>query len=40
LLSSVESQLELTKQCLEVCLEYRNPVAIITKSALIERDVI
>ena len=24
---------------LEVCLEYRNPVAIITKSALVERDV-
>jgi DNA repair photolyase len=36
---AVESQLELTKQCLEVCLEYRNPVAIITKSALIERDI-
>ena len=35
---AVESQLELTKQCLQVCLEYRNPVAIITKSALIERD--
>lgn len=35
---AVEQQLELTKQCLEVCLEYRNPVAIITKSALIERD--
>ncbi len=35
---AVEKQLELTKQCLEVCLEYRNPVAIITKSALIERD--
>ena len=34
----IESKLELTKQCLEVCLEYRNPVAIITKSALIERD--
>jgi DNA repair photolyase len=35
---AVESQLQLTKQCLEVCLEYRNPVALITKSALIERD--
>ncbi len=35
---AVEKQLELTRQCLEVCLEYRNPVAIITKSALIERD--
>ena len=28
----------LTRKLLEVCLEYRNPVAIITKSALIERD--
>jgi len=35
---AVESQLHLTRQCLEVCLEYRNPVGIITKSALIERD--
>ncbi len=34
----VERELELTKQCLEVCLEYRNPVSIITKSALVERD--
>ncbi|HUS32384.1 MAG TPA: PA0069 family radical SAM protein [Kofleriaceae bacterium] len=36
---AVEKDLELTKQCLEVCLEYRNPVSIITKSALVERDV-
>jgi DNA repair photolyase len=35
----VESKLQLTRQCLEVCLEYRNPVAIISKHALIERDV-
>jgi DNA repair photolyase len=35
----IESKLQLTKQCLEVCLEYRNPVAIISKHALIERDV-
>ena len=35
----IEAQLTLTKQCLEVCLEYRYPVAVITKSALIERDV-
>jgi len=35
----VEKDLELTRQCLEVCLEYRNPVSIITKSALVERDV-
>jgi DNA repair photolyase len=36
---AVEKELQLTKQCLEVCLEYRNPVSIITKSALVERDV-
>ena len=35
----IEATYELTRQCLEVCLEYRNPVAIITKSALIERDI-
>ncbi|MFN0062511.1 MAG: PA0069 family radical SAM protein [Myxococcaceae bacterium] len=34
-----EASLQLTRQCLEVCLEYRNPVGIITKSPLIERDV-
>jgi DNA repair photolyase len=28
----------LTRACLEVCLAYRNPVGIITKSTLIERD--
>jgi DNA repair photolyase len=36
---AIEKDLELTKQCLQVCLEYRNPVSIISKSALIERDV-
>lgn len=36
---AVERKLELTKGCLEVCLEYRNPVGIVTKSALVERDV-
>ncbi|MCX5744206.1 MAG: radical SAM protein, partial [Proteobacteria bacterium] len=35
---AVERDLQLTRQCLEVCVAYRNPVAIITKSALIERD--
>lgn len=35
---AVEAQLHLTRQCLEVCLEYRNPVAVISKSALVERD--
>jgi DNA repair photolyase len=36
---AIEKDLQLTKQCLEVCLEYRNPVSIITKSALVERDI-
>lgn len=35
----VEYKLKLTRQILEVCLKYRNPVAIITKNALIQRDV-
>jgi DNA repair photolyase len=35
----IEKELELTKQCLEVCLAYRNPVSLISKHALIERDV-
>lgn len=35
----VERELELTRRCLEVCLEYRNPVSAISKSALIERDI-
>jgi DNA repair photolyase len=34
----VERDLQLTKQCLEVCLAYRNPVSIISKHALVERD--
>jgi len=34
----LESALGLTRQCLEVCLQYRNPVHIITRSALVERD--
>lgn len=34
----LEASLRLTRQCLEVCLEYRNPIAIITKAPLIERD--
>jgi DNA repair photolyase len=35
----VEAKLRLTRSCLEVCVEYRNPIHIITKSALIERDI-
>lgn len=34
----IESNYRLTRRCLEICLEYRNPVAIITKSALVQRD--
>jgi DNA repair photolyase len=35
----IERQLRLTRRCLEVLEEFRNPVAIITKNALVERDV-
>ncbi len=35
----LEASYKLTRACLEVCLEFRNPVSIITKSALIERDI-
>ncbi len=34
----LEASLRLTRACLEVCAEYRNPVAVITKAPLIERD--
>jgi len=34
----VEKDLRLTRQCLEVMLEARQPVAIITKNALVTRD--
>jgi len=34
----LENEYRLTRSILEVCAEYRNPVHIITKSALIERD--
>ena len=30
---------EITRRCLEVLAEYRNPVAIVTKSYLVSRDV-
>jgi len=35
----LEAHYELTRRCLEVCLEFRNPVSIVTKSALIRRDI-
>lgn len=34
----VERRLGLTRRCLEVFVEFRNPVAVITKSALVVRD--
>src|SRR5689334_6552095 len=34
----LEAKLKLTRACLEVCAEYKNPVGIITKAPLIERD--
>ncbi|HXK25204.1 MAG TPA: PA0069 family radical SAM protein [Myxococcota bacterium] len=34
----VEAKLRLTRRCLEVFAEFRNPVVIITKSALVARD--
>ncbi|MFA5833402.1 MAG: PA0069 family radical SAM protein [Bacteroidota bacterium] len=35
----IERKLQLTRKCLEVALKYRNPVGIITKNALITRDI-
>jgi DNA repair photolyase len=34
----IEARLGLTRACLEVCAEYGNPVHIITKGSLVERD--
>ncbi len=35
----LEAAWQLTRGCLEVCRDFRNPVALITKSALVRRDV-
>lgn len=35
----LEAKMRLTRGCLEVCAQYNNPVGIITKSAVIERDI-
>ncbi|HTQ51649.1 MAG TPA: PA0069 family radical SAM protein [Candidatus Acidoferrales bacterium] len=35
----VEAKLKLTRRCLEVLLEFRNPVFIITKNRLVTRDI-
>jgi DNA repair photolyase len=34
----IERKLEITRKLLQVCLDYKNPVGIITKNALILRD--
>jgi len=34
----LEAAYRLTRRCLEVCLEFRNPIGVITKSALVRRD--
>lgn len=35
----LEADYELTRRCLLVCLEFRNPVGLITKGTLIRRDI-
>ena len=35
----IERKLQLTRRCLEVLAEFRNPVAIVTKNHLITRDI-
>ncbi|MCK5942180.1 MAG: PA0069 family radical SAM protein [Planctomycetes bacterium] len=35
----LEASYRLTRSCLEVCAEFRQPVGVITKGALVERDV-
>jgi DNA repair photolyase len=35
----LEAHYQLTRGCLEVCAEYRNPAHVITKSPLVERDI-
>ncbi len=35
----IERTLRITRQCLDVCREFRNPVGIVTKNALVTRDV-
>ncbi|HKI79248.1 MAG TPA: PA0069 family radical SAM protein [Ignavibacteriaceae bacterium] len=35
----IERKLKITREALKVCLEYRNPVSILTKNSLILRDI-
>ncbi len=34
----IERKLKLTRRCLQVCAEFRNPAGVITKNALVTRD--
>jgi DNA repair photolyase len=34
----VERRMELTRGCLRMCADFRNPVIVVTKNALVERD--
>ncbi|MEQ1891214.1 MAG: radical SAM protein [Planctomycetota bacterium] len=34
----LEARWQITRRCLEVCLQYRNPVSIVTKGVLVTRD--
>ena len=34
----LEAHYQLTRRCLEVCAEFRQPISIVTKSALVRRD--
>ena len=35
----IERRLQITRQCLQVLVEFRNPVAIVTKNLLVTRDI-
>jgi len=35
----LEAHYKLTRQCLQICAEFQNPVGVITKSAMIRRDI-
>jgi len=35
----IERRFEITRKLLEVCLEFRHPVSVLTKNSLIERDI-
>ena len=35
----IERQVQITRRCLQVCLDFRNPVVIVTKNHLVTRDI-